>query len=74
MSGNETGKLASRKACMEAYDRLPKTLRRELASAVRNWDAAWFKAARNNGMHCRDCIDIIRQDETNTDIVERRPR
>ena len=62
-SSNETGKAASRKACMEAYDRLPKTLRHELANAVRNWDAAWFVNVRNAGMHCRDCIDVIKDDE-----------
>jgi hypothetical protein len=62
-TSNEKGTPASRKRCMDAYDRLPKTLRRELANAVRNWDATWFRNARSGGMHCRDCIDIIRQDE-----------
>ena len=67
MASNETqGKRASRKACMDAYDRLPKTLRKVLANASRNWDAVWFRDARRTGLHCRDCIDIIRQDERRT--------
>ena len=60
---NETGERASRKAAMEAFDRLPKTLRQEIASANRNWSPLLFMRLRGEKMHCRDLVRLIRDDE-----------
>jgi hypothetical protein len=62
-ANNETGQLLSRAAAMRAYDKLPKTLRAEIANADRNWSPQWFVEQYKWGVGCYALVEIIRQDQ-----------
>jgi hypothetical protein len=62
-ANNETGPLLSRAAAMRAYDKLPKTLRAEIANADRNWSPQYFVEAYELGERCGTLIRTIREDQ-----------